>query len=312
MNTINIDTVDLNLFKVFEALYDERSASRAAIRLDLTQPAVSAALGRLRKVYGDPLFVRTGRGLHPTRCAEELSPVIRDALNRCRQGLSMSLLNRASFAGRILFIGLSDDYEIAFGRAILSAVENKYPGLRLAFKQLHSSIAADALMKKEVDIAVSAGEFSSATLDYIRAGSGGYACLMDDKAEAGNTLSLNDFVRYPHLLVSSGGIVGAVDEALRALKMHRIIKASVTHFSVIPFFIRESNMIVTLPRHAAEALASSAGLRLMPCPISLPEYDIRIAWKRESRRDAVLTEVRDIICDVLQHGCRDTPSAART
>lgn len=308
MSKINIDTVDLNLFKVFEALYEERRASRAAIRLDLTQSAVSAALGRLRKVYADHLFVRTGRGLHPTRCAEELNPVIKDALNRCRQGLSMSLLNRASFTGRILFIGLSGDYEIAFGSAILSAVGEKYPGLRLAFRQLHSGIAADALTKKDVDIAISAGEFSSATLDYVKAGSNGYACLMDKNAEADDPLSLEDFIRRPHLLVSSGGIVGAVDEALTALKMQRTIKASVTHFSAIPFFIRNSNMIATLPQHAAEVLASSVDLRLMPCPVKLPDYEIRIAWKKESMRDAAMTEVIDIIRDVIQHTCCDNLS----
>ncbi len=79
---MNIATVDLNLLKVFEALHEESSASRAALRLGVTQSAVSAALRRLREVYGDPLFVRTGRGLAPTLKANQLKPVVSDAIEQ--------------------------------------------------------------------------------------------------------------------------------------------------------------------------------------------------------------------------------------
>lgn len=86
---MNIANVDLNLLKTFEALHDESSASRAALRLGVTQSAISAALRRLRDVYGDQLFVRTGRGLAPTLRANQLKPVISEALDRCRQSLAM-------------------------------------------------------------------------------------------------------------------------------------------------------------------------------------------------------------------------------
>ena len=89
MNQMNIADVDLNLLKVFEALHDETSASRAALRLGVTQSAVSAALRRLRDVYDDQLFIRTGRGLAPTLRANQLKPVVTDALNKCRQSLAM-------------------------------------------------------------------------------------------------------------------------------------------------------------------------------------------------------------------------------
>lgn len=80
---MNIAQVDLNLLKTFEALHDESSASRAALRLGVTQSAISAGLRRLRDLYGDPLFVRTGRGLAPTLRANQLKPVISEALDRC-------------------------------------------------------------------------------------------------------------------------------------------------------------------------------------------------------------------------------------
>ena len=108
MNQMNITDVDLNLLKVFEALHEESSASRAALRLGVTQSAVSAALRRLREVYGDPLFVRTGRGLAPTLKANQLKPVVSDALNKCRQSLAMvdPTAARASYAdGRVIVLG---------------------------------------------------------------------------------------------------------------------------------------------------------------------------------------------------------------
>ena len=88
MNGIDIG-FDLNVLRVFEALHEEGSATRAALRLGVTQSAVSAALARLRRVYGDPLFTRTGRGLAPTLRAQELKPVISEALNKCRESLAL-------------------------------------------------------------------------------------------------------------------------------------------------------------------------------------------------------------------------------
>ena len=109
MNDMNIDSVDLNLLKVLQALHEEGTAGRAAIRLGVTQSAVSAALGRLRALYGDPLFERTGRGLRPTPKAEELRPLIAEALQKLRQSLALAQPGGASLAGRTVVLGLSDD-----------------------------------------------------------------------------------------------------------------------------------------------------------------------------------------------------------
>ncbi len=142
MNQMNIASVDLNLLKAFEALHDESSASRAALRLGVTQSAMSAALRRLRELYGDPLFVRTGRGLAPTLKANQLKPVVSEALNKCRQSLAMVAPDTADYQGRSVTLGLSDDFEIAYGRQMIEAVARRAPKLRLIFRQSHSQIVA--------------------------------------------------------------------------------------------------------------------------------------------------------------------------
>ena len=142
MKTIDIENTDLNLLRVFAALVEEGGASRAAIRLGVTQPAVSASLARLREIYSDPLFERTGRGLRPTMRASELYPLVEEAINRCRLALAMAS-DGQQVQGRTLTIGLSDDSEIALGQKILSVVEERLPGLRILFRQTHSGVVQD-------------------------------------------------------------------------------------------------------------------------------------------------------------------------
>lgn len=296
MNSINIEQMDLNLFKVFEALYEEGSASRAALRLGVTQSAVSASLGRLRKIFNDHLFTRTGRGLTPTRRAEEMKPVVSDALQSCRQSLSL-----ARFAGnvsqeRTLAIGWSDDYEIALGRTVIDQVHQAFPGVRLLFRQSHSKIAAEMLLNRQVDLIVSAPPEASSALKYENLGQGGYACL---SARPLPTLSLEEYIARPHLLVSSGGIVGIVDEALSALSLKRHIEASTTHFSALPFLLMGTEALATLPRHAAHRLATVTGLVLHPCPLSLPVYSAGLGYRAESLRDPVIAAVATIVREQL-------------
>ena len=101
------------------------------MRLGVTQSAISAALRRLRAVYDDQLFVRTGRGLAPTLRANQLKPVISEALDKCRQSLAMVDPGASHYEGRSVIVGLSDDFEIAHGRRLIEEVAHRAPGLRL-------------------------------------------------------------------------------------------------------------------------------------------------------------------------------------
>lgn len=171
--------IDLNLLTVFEALHEEGGATRAAVRLGLTQSAVSAALQRLRTMYGDPLFTRTGRGLAPTVRAQELRPVIGAALDSCRESLAMGKSTASRYEGRSVVIGMSDDFEIASGRALIDAVALRAPGLRLAFRQTHSRIVADMLMSREIDLAIASGGFATQWLGHESLAEGDYGCVVE-------------------------------------------------------------------------------------------------------------------------------------
>jgi DNA-binding transcriptional LysR family regulator len=297
MSVMNIASVDLNLLKVFEALHDEASASRAALRLGVTQSAVSASLRRLREVYDDQLFVRTGRGLAPTLRANQLKPVVTDALDKCRQSLAMVEPSGSHFEGRSVALGLSDDFEIAFGRRLMASIRQSAPGLRLIFRQTHSQIVGTALMERSIDLAVASGGFAERLLSRRVLGEGGYLCLADPAslAPGQRTLTLEEFIAREQILVSSGGFIGMVDEGLSSLGLSRTVCASTTHFAALPYLLKGSQAISTIPSHAAEAVAQIAGLALLECPLPMPRYPIELGWRTSTQMDSAVLKVREAI-----------------
>jgi len=297
MNNMNITDIDLNLLKVFEALHDEVSASRAALRLGVTQSAVSAALRRLRDVYGDPLFVRTGRGLAPTLRANQLKPLISEALNKCRQSLTLLDPLASDYTGRAVTVGLSDDFEIAYGRRLIDEVRMRAPRLRLIFRQTHSQIVANALMERSIDLAITAGGFNERMLSRKVLAEGDYRCLVDagSLAPRQETLSVDEFVEREQILVSSGGFIGIVDEALATLGLTRQVSASTTHFAALPYLLRGTRAVATIPSHAAAAIAQATGLALLPCPLALPRYPIELGWRTVAQVDTAALRVWEAI-----------------
>lgn len=294
---MNIANVDLNLLKAFEALHDESSASRAALRLGVTQSAMSAALRRLRDLYGDQLFVRTGRGLAPTLRANQLKPVVSEALNKCRQSLAMVDPAASHYEGRSVTVGLSDDFEIAYGRRMIEEVARRAPKLRLIFRQTHSQIVAQALIERSIDLAITAGGFAERMLSRQVLGEGDYLCLVDPHslADGQHAISLDEFVRREHILVSSGGFIGITDEGLAGLGLSRQVCASTTHFAALPYLLKGSQAVATIPAHAARSIAALTGLTLLPCPLTLPRYPIELGWRTGTQLDPVVLKVREAI-----------------
>lgn len=306
IDKINIETIDLNLLKVLEALHEEGSASRAAVRLGLTQSAVSAALGRLRRLYDDHLFVRTGRGLAPTLRANELKPLVSEALDKCRQSLQLASGAQAGYAGRSLSLGLSDDFELALGKSLIDKLEQEMPGLRIVFRQTHSRIVGDMLMNREIDLAIASGGFTSAAVGSETLGEGRYACLIDSRQslkageiEANNQLNLQAFLHRQHLLVSSGGFIGMVDEVLIPQGLKRTVRASTTHFAALPYLLLGSDALATIPLHAARVLAAFHPLRLLLPPVAMPAYSINLGWRRDALRDPAVVKMKEIISQLF-------------
>jgi DNA-binding transcriptional LysR family regulator len=194
-------------------------------------------------------------------------------------------------------LGLSDDFELAFGRRLIEALRERAPKLRLIFRQTHSQIVGAALMERSIDLAIASGGFADRLLSRRVLGEGGYLCLADPATlgPAQKTLTLDEFIERDQILVSSGGFIGMVDEGLSSLGLTRRVCASTSHFAALPYLLKGSSAISTIPSHAAEAVAQLSGLALLPCPLPMPRYPIELGWRTSAQLDPAVLKVREAI-----------------
>lgn len=299
---IDIRAVDLNLLLVFEQLMSELNATRAAAKLGVTQSAVSASLAKLRRLYGDPLLERTQRGLRPTARAILLQPLISEAL-----ALIGGTLGEAGQGGdprartAVVRLGLSDDFEMAFGARIVAAVEAAVPEARLVFRQANRVVAAAALNEREIDLALTAGTGDDTRLKHEALGDSGFAIVFDKTVrEDLAPMPLDEFLARDQILVSYSGLSGLVDDVLAEHGLRRTVRVSTTHFSSLPHLLRGSGAITTIPEHAARAMLETGPFALSPCPLPFPRYAYGLSWRFDAVRHPVILRVRDAVASVFR------------
>lgn len=294
MNDMNNGQFDLNLLKVFLALYEEGSASRAATRLAVTQSAVSAALKRLRTTYNDQLFIRHHQGLQPTSKAHAIKPIIADAFEHFFSTFNCPPEGGLDYAHQSIIIGLSDDFELAFGAALTTNISARYPLLKVVFRQTNSQKVIPDLVERQIDIAITSSYLRSAAIHSDVLGYGNYACLVSREfrlADEEPTLSLSTYLHADHVLVSADGLRGIVDEVLDKQGLKRRVSVATTHFSALPFLLNGPHTLATLPRHAAEAISRVCGLRQVPCPMMFEDYPIAVNWHKMRAKDRLIADI---------------------
>lgn len=302
INETDVQTLDLNLLLVFEALLQEHSVTRAAARLGVTQAAVSASLRRLRSAYGGPLFTRGQRGLTPTQQAILLQPMIEEALALVRRSLDQSG-GAADASAQIVVLGLSDDFEIAFAAALVEAGRRATPPIRWVFRQTNSAVVVGALHDRAIDLALTSGGAKDSRVRNQSLGSSGFLTLYDAARRGhSNPIGPEEFTAREHILVSFSGLTGVTDEVLAEAGRRRTIRAATTHFAALPFLLMGTDAISTIPAHAARAIARATGLSLSPCPFSYPRYAIDLSWRFDALRDPKIQAARDLIAQLSFEG----------
>ena len=286
---INIDTADLNLLRVFVVVFEEKSATQAAQRLNLTQSAVSLSLRKLRELYQDSLFTRTGRGLAPTLFANQIYPLAKDALERFHASLRLHENKQAMFMGRTITIGLSDDFEIALGKYMVELASTVPNCTRLHFRQSNSHIVAEMLLSRSIDLAITSSGCAQEGITLTTIGEGSYGCLVDPAVIDADSIDLETLLSHEHIMVSRTGFFGIVDDVLVSRGLHRKVRASTSHFAAIPFLLTGTNCITIMPAHAARFIAETTHLKYFPAPIEFPSFSVCLAWRNFSRKDEVLS-----------------------
>ncbi len=286
--------IDLNLLKALDALLDERNVTRAAERLGVTQPAMSGMLLRLRESLGDPLFVRTQRGIVPTQRALEMAQPLKEIL-----GGVDALWQPASFdpasASFTLTIAATDYAQSAIAVPFLAALQRQAPNIRVALLPIQDLQIQPLLERGAVDFALITPDTTPPDLHARRLFDERYVCVMRAQHPAcATTLDLDTFCALDHALVSytGGSFAGITDEALARLGRSRRVSLSVKNFLVLPDIIRSSDLVAVVP---SRLVRGQPGLICVDPPLDVPGFTKVLAWHERSHRDAGHRWLRELL-----------------
>ncbi|WP_312692461.1 LysR substrate-binding domain-containing protein [Kosakonia sp.] len=280
--------LDLNLLLVFDAVYRYRSVSQAAEELAMSTSALSHALSRLRSGLNDPLFYREGHRMCPSVYATQLAPAIASSLKFLNQELAPQAEFNAASSSDCLQIAITDFTAFTIFPALMQQLQHDAPGLRFELRYLPHSPALTELLAGEVDLALgfSAEEDERhPELDEINWCADEYVAISH---LARKTLTLAEYLAARHLVITPWNEAqGVLDTQLARMGYTRQIAIKTPSMLSAPFMIADSDMLMALPRSAAEKLAQAAKIRIFPLPFYVPPFEVKIySHKRSGKRGA--------------------------
>ncbi|SDM92705.1 LysR family transcriptional regulator [Vreelandella arcis] len=279
--------IDLNLLVVFDLLYQEQNTQRVALRLGITQPAVSHALKRLRHLLEDELFERTSQGLQPTPRASRLHPGIADALVRMNDTLNLCDDFNPAKSDRTFHLNMTDIGEIVFLPRLLQHLSQHAPDVSLNTVRSHHNDLKHEMEEGEIDLAVGLIPQLGAGFYQQRLFVQRYVCLMRaDHPLASGDFSLEDFRAAHHaVVVAQGTGHGIIEEQLAHAGVVRPVRLTLPHFAAVPYIVSSSDLIVTVTKKLAEATCQRFGLIAREHPLAFPEIPINLFWHRRFHQD---------------------------
>lgn len=297
---MDLQRIDLNLMVAFEALLAERSVSAAAQRLGVSQPAMSSSLGRLRSLFGDALFVRSGRIMLPTERALQVQAPVAQALAQLRAALEPRAPFSPASSRRVFAVSGGDYATMVILPHLAASLAKQAPLVDLRFRFVEKPATLDLLASDDLDLALGVfpdppkrfGQerlFDETFVSIVRDGHPGLA----------NGLSLEAFVTWPHLLVTErGDAQGAVDEALGRQGQERRVALTVPHVLVVPSVLASSDLIATVGARVARLFVRHAALAICDTPVAMPPWRMSMLWSRQRDGDPGLAWLRKILARI--------------
>ena len=291
---------DLNLLPIFAALMEERSVTRAAQRVGMTQPALSNALARLRLMMQDQLFIRERYGLQPTPIALELAPVIADALAR----LDDAVLGQQDFdpgnAERVLTIAPNGYVEFVLVPAVVARLQEVAPGIKLRLTPYGNDLAETGVVSGTTALVLGRIVDPPDNLVVQHLMDEGLACVVRaDHPDIGDTISRDQFERLKHVnVVPPGRMRAGLFQALAQQRVRREVAVSVTNFFAVAEMVAVTDHIATLPKLICRRLTHDPRLKVLPAPVDLGTFPVEMAWHVRYRHDPAHRWLRSLIGDV--------------
>lgn len=306
---MNFNTLDLNLLRVLDAVLRERSTVRAGQRIGLSQPAVSAALGRLRHALGDELLVRRGSGLEPTDYGRAIAVPLRETLDRMEEVLVGPKRFDPMEAEDSFRISGSDFFADMLMPQLAETLGRRAPGMRVQLVDLVPDSYVDTLERYEVDLALipmmdmpdwveCRPVFRSSFSAIARKG---HPRLARAGLEPGGTMPLDLFCDLPHVLFSPEGKLKAMgDRALALVGRERQVVMTMPVFFGVYKAVSRSDLIALVPTQLAEYVADDYGLDIYEPPMLVPPALIVMIWHKRSTANPAHRWLRGVIAEILE------------
>lgn len=285
---MELSRIDLNLLLVFHHVLILKRVSAVATLLNMSQPAVSSALGRLRSTLGDDLFLRTQRGMEPTPYALQLAEPVANALDVLQQALIVRAAFDPETSTRNFTIAMTDVGEMYFLPVLIDALSRLAPNVTLQIVSVTSSSLKEEMSTGQIDLALGllpqlqAGFFQQALFKQK------YICLMRKMHPLARKkkLDVEAFITAEHVRVMATGTGhGRVDIALDKQKIFRRVRLTVPHYVALGDVLKCSDLIATVPQRFAERILKPFDLATQELPISIDESSIHQFWHGRLHRD---------------------------
>ena len=290
MRKADVRAVDLNLLVALDALLRERSVSRAATDMGLSQPAMSRALGRLRDLFDDPILVRSGHSMVPTPRALELAAPLGTALEAIRRTLERPGDFEAHTAERSFVLSAVDDTQPVLLPRILGHIRREAPGIEVSMVPLRSTSETFAqLALGEIDLAV--GYFGSPPPGIARAllYQDRIVCLARrDHPRVRGRLTMKHYVEEAHLAEDLGTAVErpfTIDSLLAEKGLARRVACTVQTLAIAPVVVARTDLLCSAPGETIAFFAKGLGVRIFDPPFESPGFDLHLAWHKRNDRE---------------------------
>ncbi|WP_397453343.1 LysR family transcriptional regulator [Pseudomonas sp. NA-150] len=305
MNRNDLRRLDMNLLVIFEALMFERNLTRVAEKLFMGQPAVSAALGRLRDLFDDPLLIRNGRVMEPTARALSILKELQPAMDTISGAVSRAKDFDPASSCDLFRLGLSDDAEFGLFPPLLNKLREEAPNIIIVVRRTNFLLLPAMLASGEISVGVSYTTDLPANAKRKKLRSIGVKVLRGDSRPG--PLTLDDFCERPHALVSfSGDLSGNIDLDLARVGRARRVVLAVPQFSGLRALLKGTDMVAAVPDYAACALVEDCALRADDPPFPIDESELSMVWSGVHDNDPAERWLRSRISEYMSAPIKDT------
>lgn len=296
----DLHRLDLNLLKAFDVLMEEQNVTKAAVRLNVTQPAMSGILNRLRESFDDPLFVRAQRGIVPTDRALALAVPVKRVLHDINAFLQPEAFDPQT-AELTVSLAATDYALRAVVLPFLTALKQQAPHIKVAIVPINDLQVQQLLMQGQLDIALMTPEEAAPDMHIKHLYAEEYVCALraDHPLAQQESLSLEQFCAWDHALVSysGGSFSGITDDELAKIGRQRNVSVSVKNFLILPELLRQTDMLAVVPKRLIEP---QSGLKIFAPPLPVPGFTKVMAWHERTHHSPAHRWIRELIVQTVE------------